>query len=251
MPNRILKESICRSDQINELSLFEEVLFYRLMVNADDYGRFDGRISIIKNTLFPLKDGLRADQIEKAIKNLSSKELVECYTVAGKPFVRLTGWDRHQAIRAKKSKYPSPEDANNAHAFASICNQMHANVSVIQSESKSESKSESNASKAAKARFAPPTAAQVEAFCTENKIRSVDAKRFVDFYASKGWKVGNTPMKDWHAAVRNWAGRDSTQQYSRIGKGAFHEYTQRNYTEEDLNFGAKEMLKEAEAYAAR
>lgn len=139
MPNRILKESICRSDQINELSLFEEVLFYRLMVNADDYGRFDGRISIIKNTLFPLKDGLRADQIEKAIKNLSSKELVECYTVAGKPFVRLTGWDRHQAIRAKKSKYPSPEEANNAHASASICNQMHANVSVIQSESESKS----------------------------------------------------------------------------------------------------------------
>ena len=250
MPNRILKESICTSDQISQLSWFEEALFYRLIVNADDYGRFEGRVPIIRSRLFPLKD-VRDKQIEDALAALSSVELVEVYVVDGKPFVRLTGWDRHQAIRAKKSKYPSPEDANNAHASASICNQMHANVSVIQSESESESKSESNASKVAKARFAPPTAAQVEAFCTENKIRSVDAKRFVDFYASKGWKVGNTPMKDWHAAVRNWAGRDSTQQYSRIGKGAFHEYTQRNYTEEDLNFGAKEILEEAEAYAAR
>lgn len=36
----------------------------------------------------------------------------------------------------------------------------------------------------------------------------VDPQRFVDFYASKGWKVGKEPMKDWKAAVRNWANRD-------------------------------------------
>ena len=43
MPNRILKESIRTSDTIGELSWFEEVLFYRLIVSCDDYGRFDGR----------------------------------------------------------------------------------------------------------------------------------------------------------------------------------------------------------------
>jgi hypothetical protein len=36
----------------------------------------------------------------------------------------------------------------------------------------------------------------------------VDAQRFVDFYSSKGWTVGKSPMKDWRAAVRNWASRD-------------------------------------------
>lgn len=48
MPNRIIKESICVSDSIDSLSWFEEVLFYRLIVVCDDYGRFDGRIPIIK-----------------------------------------------------------------------------------------------------------------------------------------------------------------------------------------------------------
>ncbi len=151
MPNRILKESICRSDQINRLTPFEETLFYRLIVNADDYGRFDGRIAIIKNLLFPLKDGIRAEQIEKAINTLSSVELVERYDVAGKPFVRLTGWDRHQTVRAKKSRYPSP-DAPSAHPKTdeSICNhlqadaskrhQAHANVPVIQSVSETNPK---------------------------------------------------------------------------------------------------------------
>lgn len=34
-----------------------------------------------------------------------------------------------------------------------------------------------------------------------------DAESFVDFYASKGWRVGNAPMKDWKAAARRWIRR--------------------------------------------
>jgi len=47
MPNRIIKESICRSEEIDSLSWFEEVLFYRLIVTCDDFGRYDGRAKII------------------------------------------------------------------------------------------------------------------------------------------------------------------------------------------------------------
>ena len=56
MPNRIIKESICRSEEIDSLSWFEEVLFYRLIVTCDDFGRYDGRAKIIKGSCFPLKD---------------------------------------------------------------------------------------------------------------------------------------------------------------------------------------------------
>lgn len=52
-------------------------------------------------------------------------------------------------------------------------------------------------------RFTPPTQEQVAEYCRE-RGNSVDAQRFVDFYSSKGWKVGNQPMKDWKAAVRTW-----------------------------------------------
>lgn len=52
-------------------------------------------------------------------------------------------------------------------------------------------------------RFAPPSVEQVSAYCRERGNR-IDAQRFVDFYASKGWRVGNQPMKDWKAAVRTW-----------------------------------------------
>lgn len=56
-------------------------------------------------------------------------------------------------------------------------------------------------------RFRPPTVEEVEAYCFERNNK-VDAERFVDFYASNGWRVGKNPMKDWKAAVRTWEKRE-------------------------------------------
>ena len=136
MPNRILKESICTSEEIDKLSAFQEVFFYRLIVHCDDYGRMDARPKILASALFPLKD-IRAAQIEDALRALSSAELVILYSVGGKPFLQMKTWDRHQTIRAKKSRYPSPDDAQ---ADEIICTQMQADENKcprnpIQSES--------------------------------------------------------------------------------------------------------------------
>ncbi len=113
MPNRIIKESICRSDSIDSLSWFEEVLFYRLIVVCDDYGRFDGRPAVVKGSCFPLKDDITKKQITDALNKLSTVGLVRGYEVRGKSFLQLTAWEKHQQIRAKNSKYPAPDETCN------------------------------------------------------------------------------------------------------------------------------------------
>lgn len=105
MPNRILKESICRSEEIDSLSWFEEVLFYRLIVTCDDYGRYDGRAKVIKGTCFPLKDITEKD-IDKALSKLSAVGLVKIYEIQEKLYLQLITWGEHQRIRNQKSKYP-------------------------------------------------------------------------------------------------------------------------------------------------
>lgn len=105
MPNRILKESICRSEEIDSLSWFEEVLFYRLIVICDDFGRYDGRAKIIKGSCFPLKDVTEKD-IDKALDKLSAVGLVRVYKAQGRPYLQLVTWAEHQRIRNQKSKYP-------------------------------------------------------------------------------------------------------------------------------------------------
>ena len=211
MPNRLIKESICRSEDIDSLSWFEEVLFYRLIVNCDDYGRFDGREKIIKSICFPLKD-LRDSELTKALSKLAAQGLVIKYEVQGKPFLQLPKWEHHQQIRSKKSKYPGM-DAENANVISDDirCNQMISDDSKcprnpIQSESESESESNPKGTRA----FIPPTVAEVQDYCRERE-NGIDAQQFVDFYASKGWMVGRNRMRDWKACVRTWEQRRSQE----------------------------------------
>ena len=72
-------------------------------------------------------------------------------------------------------------------------------------------------------RFTPPTVEQVSEYCLERQ-NNVDAEKFVDFYASKGWVVGKSPMKDWKAAVRNWEKGDK-----RDPKNKFKNFSERQY----------------------
>ncbi len=69
----------------------------------------------------------------------------------------------------------------------------------------------------ARSRFTPPTLDDVQSYCKERNNR-VDAERFIDYYASNGWKVGKNQMKDWRAAVRNWERDDKPAQAQRMAK---------------------------------
>lgn len=62
-------------------------------------------------------------------------------------------------------------------------------------------------------RFVPPTVGEVRDYCLGRSSR-VDPEQFVDFYASKGWRVGSEAMKDWRACVRTWEKRDRERQRS-------------------------------------
>lgn len=149
MPNRVIKESICRSDSIDSLSWFEEVMFYRLIVSCDDYGRFDGRAAIIKGSCFPLKD-VTVKQIEQSLNKLASVGLVRVYEAQGRPYLQISTWEKHQQIRAKRSKFPSPDEACNplisndinGNHEKSDDNNCPRNPIRIQSESESKSKRE-------------------------------------------------------------------------------------------------------------
>lgn len=202
MPNRILKESICASDTIDGLSWFEEVLFYRLIVNCDDYGRFDGRPSIIKNRLFPLKENLTLKAVSAAVDSLANAGLVTLYVFEGKPFLYLPTWNLHQSIRAKKSKYPDPDSGMKSSEI--ICNQMQSNVTVIQS-NPIQSESNANAKDVAHSRgeygWVKMTDAQYEKLIKDFGMEEV--KRSIAYVDESAQQTGNkNKWKDWYLTVR-------------------------------------------------
>lgn len=57
-------------------------------------------------------------------------------------------------------------------------------------------------------RFAPPSLLEVQEYCL-SRSSSVDAEKFIDYYAVNGWMRGKNKIKDWKACVRTWEKRDA------------------------------------------
>ena len=60
-------------------------------------------------------------------------------------------------------------------------------------------------------RFVPPSTQEAEDYFFENRSTQSEARKFIDFYESKGWLVGKSKMKDWKAAARNWIRRNNAE----------------------------------------
>lgn len=81
-----------------------------------------------------------------------------------------------------------------------------------------------------KERFKKPTLEEVQAYCSERN-NNINAEKFINYYESKGWKVGNSPMKNWKACIRTWEIRNRQENKTEkdvpswfnkdLGKGGF------------------------------
>lgn len=93
------------------------------------------------------------------------------------------------------------ENQNNSKEIKNIQNNSNDNQKnqSFQESKKEENKKEINKEKS----FIKPTIEEINLYCQERN-NGVSAREFYDFYTSKGWMVGKSPMKDWRAAVRTW-----------------------------------------------
>lgn len=129
MPNRILKESICYSEDIESLPAEVEVFFYRLIVNCDDFGRCDARLPILKSKLYPLREHMISNDINGYLMMLVDRNMIALYENGGIRYLQMSNWEKHQQVRAKRSKYPSMTDEGSVMISHDIkCNQVQAYV---------------------------------------------------------------------------------------------------------------------------
>lgn len=267
MPNRIIKESICTSEEVDRLSAFQEIFFYRLIVNCDDYGRMDARPKILASKLFPLKD-IRAGQIEDALRGLTSAELVILYTVDGKPFLQMKTWNRHQTIRAKNPKYPAPESG--VIADESRCKQTQADESrcsrnPIQKESESESESKTKTARAQQDEFFDRFWAAYPRKEDKQKARKAferlkpDEGLLVTMLAgierqkkSAQWVKDGGQFIPHPTTWLNGCRWEDETPAAHTGKTvSAQQYTQREYTEEELLAVNDDLLEDARKYRGK
>lgn len=255
MPNRFIKESICTSDSIDGLSWFDEVFFYRLTVNADDYGRFDARTAILKARLFPLKN-ISDKQIEQTLASLEQADLIHLYESEGKPYLHLPTWGKHQSVRNTKSKYPSPVEGE-PQALECNCKQLKANVPVSVSVSVSVSESVIRESKGADAPAHTKHGQYGWVKLTDEEHTKLTADlgeqelaRCIAYVDESAQGTGNkNKWKDWNLVIRKCSREKWGVKGADTGKRVnFQLYDQTQETAQPE--GMPDLLAEARAWAA-
>lgn len=104
MPNRIIKESICTSDSVAQMTDFEFRLWIGLIVQADDAGRGDARPAIIKGSVFPLRETVTARQVEQALHGLATKGIIEIDDPADPKLFKIINWEQLQPEAGRRTK---------------------------------------------------------------------------------------------------------------------------------------------------
>lgn len=108
MPSRILKESICTSESLAYLSAEAEVLFYRLIVKADDFGLYYGSPKILASLLFPLNVPTEK-KVSSWLAELVNGGLVATYRAEdGRQFPSGSGYSRRRLPSVPVGHIPEP-----------------------------------------------------------------------------------------------------------------------------------------------
>jgi hypothetical protein len=105
LPTRYLKSEICDSETLDSLSPLAEVLFYRLLVTVDDFGRLDARQSYVKAKCFPVRDSITAKDCEKLLIELHEKRVIFLYEIDSRRYLQMSKWTNKP--RSDTSKYPA------------------------------------------------------------------------------------------------------------------------------------------------
>jgi len=106
MPNRILRDWT-DSYHIEKLSAEEERLFTRLLMKADDYGRFHGDPRLIRSACFPLLASVTDADVSRWVQECLDSQCLVGYEVNGRRYLAVVEFK--QRLRNEASKFPSPE----------------------------------------------------------------------------------------------------------------------------------------------
>jgi len=205
--SRMLARSISIDKELNELSLKSQLIYTWCIPFLDDFGLITNDVGNLKYLVFPRNPQIEERDIDCFLAEATKliEILDDCLFFKG--FIKNNTITEYKKAKSEfqengynkgKSKY-SPEIPSNPPENAAedkISKDKISKDKIIEDNKKKES-----------SRFAPPSLSELNFYIKEANL-SVNGEQFIDFYTSKGWKIGSSPMKDWKASARNWARRD-------------------------------------------
>ena len=206
-------KTIIDSDSFLDMPLSAQALYFHLSMRADDDG-FVNNPKRIQRMIGASEDDLKLLIAKSFVLVFDTGVIVIKHWriinyLRGDRYKPTVYQDEYQMISIKENgAYTLSDNLGIPNGYQMDTNgipngyQMDTQYRLGKDSKDKESKEEK------KGRFAPPSLEDVSDYINE-KGYSVDPEAFIDFYTSKGWKIGKETMKDWKAAVRTWARRDN------------------------------------------
>lgn len=208
---RMFAKSIVTSDDFLDMPMSARCLYFTLGMFADDDGFVNSPKSIMRQV------GATSDDMNIL--------LAKRYVIAFESgVIVIRHWRIHNYVRSDRYNETIHLEEKNQLTYSENGKVYEQPIEISTMDTKGipmgytgkvsidkDSIGKGSVGKGKNKRFTPPSLTEVKEYVNE-KGYQIDAEAFIDFYESKGWMVGKNKMKDWRAAVRNWARRDKPKE---------------------------------------
>ncbi len=107
---RVLDPDLCTSPALGACAIGAQLLFDRLILQADDQGRLLGSVVMVRSRCLPMVETATPRRVESWIADLAACGLIQKYTADETELIQIVGWWDDQAgmRRAYASKWSAP-----------------------------------------------------------------------------------------------------------------------------------------------
>jgi hypothetical protein len=220
MRARNIKPGFFENEDLAEVEPFGRLLFAGLWMLADREGRLEDRPKRIKGTLFPYDNC----DVDRLLDDLQRFNFIKRYEVAGKRYIQVTAFSRHQNPHPheKDSVIPKCNDISvTCNDMSVTCQEMQhtcradsLNPDIMNPDIIDNAKALSISKKPGKrkkipARFVSPTLEQVQEYA-RGRNSPVNCKTFWEYYEAGGWKdKEGKPVKNWKQRFITWESKEA------------------------------------------
>lgn len=179
---------------------------------ADRDGKLEDRPARLKVELFPYDTKLDIHGYLTVIERLG---FIQRYKVGECSYIEIRNFKKHQNPHhtEKKSEIPDNQTLATFTVNSPLMDGEYLADSLIPDSLIPDSLIQEKG-QPANSKFMKPSPEEVTVYSKELGF-DLDGQMFCDYYDSKGWVIGKSPMKNWKAAVRTWKMRSNNTSNSR------------------------------------
>lgn len=206
---RMFSKSITNSSKFLKMPISSRLLYYDLGMNADDDG-FVEHFMVLRMTGATQQD-------------LGVLEINGLVKVFDENVLWIRDWKENNYIR---------NDRYQPSKYIAMYNLDTIGIPEVSTgKDRLELSKDNKKENIKRKKFVKPTLEEIQQYCDERN-NNIDAETFIDFYESKGWKVGKSSMKDWKACVRNWERNKIKNNNNKTSRDRINEVYERFLEEE-------------------